>query len=333
MKPNALSLCELDQLNSFALLSPHFSSRQTGWTLFTNLTEKHDSNGFFFAPYESKAPQFFSGTRETIEIQFDGITSVSAPTIHDAAFASQVEQIRQLIAQGDVYQVNLTLRAHFDSPVTARALFQILCQKSVPRFAAWVRLPNGTEFVSGSPEMLFDKMGNTIRVEPMKGTARPGELNQLLASEKDKSELAMIVDLLRDDLHRLCIPKSVRVTNQRRAIELPYAIQTVADIEGTLFDSANIKEIIGALHPGGSVTGTPRKAACETIAQMESTPRGAYCGVLGLYENERAVASLLIRTAEKRESGFVYGVGGGITWDSQAALEREEIETKLGIFK
>jgi anthranilate/para-aminobenzoate synthase component I len=350
----SIVLSELEAMSSFALFSPDFSRATRGtqhWTLITGLSsvgesdvvsssawshqpQQQDSGNpqFFFVPFQDKSPRGFRGSLRTGPLIFNVNLIHITTSLDDSRYEQNVEGIRQLIAAGDVYQVNLTLRAKLSQALGSQ-LLATFSRHQIPRFAAWVRLPNGTEFVSASPEMLFETSARLIRVEPMKGTAHPSRAANLEASDKDAAELAMIVDLLRDDLHRLCVPKTVLVTNPRRLIELPYAVQTVGDIEGTLSDEVTLQTILSHLHPGGSVTGAPREAACEVISRLEPTPRNAYCGVLGHTTATGTVASLLIRTAQKTSSGqFIYGVGGGITWDSVPQLERAEIDTKLGIF-
>ena len=140
----------------------------------------------------------------------------------------------------------------------------------------------------------------------------------------------MITDLLRNDLTPVCKPRSVRVTNERRTIVLPYAIQTVSDIEGELMDTATPLDVLAVLHPGGSVTGAPKQAALEHIRRLEPTPRGQYCGSLGLWQGDRAVFSILIRTATKTPIGWTYGVGSGVVYDSDAESELRELRIKLG---
>ncbi|MBL8911367.1 MAG: chorismate-binding protein, partial [Archangium sp.] len=231
-------------------------------------------------------------------------------------------------------------------------LLATFCRTSVPRFAAWVKSRTLGEFVSASPELLVEREGRNVRVEPMKGTAAPDQRAWLEASEKDRAELAMITDLLRDDLHHLCERGSVVVENDRRFIELPYVLQTVADVSGVLREDVTTRALLSQVHPGGSVTGAPRNAACAIIGKLEQTPRGAYCGLLGLErevrEEEEApspsgrglgvrehtlITSLLIRTAERVPTGWLYGVGGGITWDSDAKSELAEVQLKLGALR
>ena len=250
--------------------------------------------------------------------------------LDETGFLDGVRAIRARIAAGDVYQVNLTTRATLND-VSGAALLSRLCARGVPRSAAWVRSSRFGEFVSASPELLVETRGRWVHVEPMKGTATHAEV--LLASEKDRAELAMITDLLRDDLHRLCEPRSVNVINERRLIPLSYAVQSVADVEGMLRDDVTLAQVFSVVHPGGSVTGAPREAALSVIAELERAPRGAYCGALGLELGDAMRAALLIRTAEQQPHGWRYGVGGGITWDSSPEAELEEVRLKLGALR
>jgi para-aminobenzoate synthetase/4-amino-4-deoxychorismate lyase len=249
--------------------------------------------------------------------------------LDETGFLTGVTAIRERIAAGDVYQVNLTLRAALEGADGAQ-LLSTLCRRAVPRFAAWVSSPHLGEFVSASPELLCELSGRTLHVEPMKGTAPPDQRAWLERSEKDRAELAMITDLLRDDLHRLCEPRSVTVRNERRFIELPYVVQAVSDVDGVLREGLSFHDVLRAVHPGGSVTGAPREAALETIAQLEGSPRGAYCGTLGFEHRGLARAALLIRTAEREGLRWRYGVGSGITWDSDPQAELDEVRLKLG---
>jgi anthranilate/para-aminobenzoate synthase component I len=197
-------------------------------------------------------------------------------------------------------------------------------------YAAWVRLPGGPEFVSASPELLLDIAGGRVRTEPMKGTAAPDGAGGLLASAKDRAELAMITDLLRNDLTPICRPRSVRVAEERRVVSLPYALQTVSEVEGDLRPGIGPLDALDAVHPGGSVTGAPKRAALAMIRAMEATPRGPYCGALGLVRGDHATYGLLIRTATRDADGWIYGVGSGVVWDSDPEAERAELGMKLG---
>lgn len=261
-------------------------------------------------------------------------------TLHAEGFEAGVRQVRERIAAGDVYQVNLTTRAtvaghQTSGPDGGAHLLAALCRRGLPRFAAWVRLPDGPEFVSASPELLVEQAGRAVRAEPMKGTAPAGQRAWLEASQKDAAELAMITDLLRDDLHHVCARGTVAVPHPRRYLELPYAVQAVSDVTGTLREGVDTAGVLAQLHPGGSITGAPRPAAQALIASLEATPRGAYCGTLG-WTDEVGTSrfALLIRTASREGTGpWTYGVGGGVTWDSSPEGELAEVHVKLGALR
>ena len=325
-----MRLAEVGGLGSFALLGPGFAAG--GWTLLRGLRESADAPDLVFADFEtpgSAARRYRAERRETVAVDLMAPASAPRVTLRAAGYAEAVGRIREAIAAGDVYQVCHTVRADVVGPDGA-ALLAGMCACGVPRFAAWVRLPTGEEFVSASPELFFETSGREVHTEPMKGTARGDSGAVLEASAKDRAELAMITDLLRNDLTPVCRPRSVRVRCDRRTLVLPYAVQTVSDIVGELREDATPLDVLAALHPGGSVTGAPKDAALAIIRELESGPRGAYCGALGLCRGERSVFSLLIRTASRAADGWIYGVGSGIVWDSDADAELAELRVKLG---
>ncbi len=327
-----LELSSLQTKDNFALLAPGFSTQHQSWTLLEDLGGSPDQpTALWYAKAEGN-PQRLAGKSKPVELIFDLEAPSLAVDLDETNFLEGVTKIRQHIAAGDVYQVNLTLRAELTCESGAH-LLSTFCRKAVPRFAAWVKSAHLGELVSASPELLVETNDRWIHVEPMKGTAPPEQRAWLENSEKDRAELAMITDLLRDDLHRLCEPHSVHVVNERRMIELPYVVQAVADVEGELPKRTTLEQVLAAVHPGGSVTGAPREAALQYIAALEPTPRGAYCGALGLEENSSARVALLIRTAERLGATWRYGVGSGITWDSDPLAELEEVRLKLGALR
>jgi para-aminobenzoate synthetase component 1 len=182
----------------------------------------------------------------------------------------------------------------------------------------------------------------------MKGTARAGEGGKLEASEKDRAELAMITDLLRNDLTPVCLPRTVEVRCARRFVELPYATQAVSDVVGALAPGWAAGRARGAA-PRRLGDGRAQEGGLELIGRLESSPRGAYCGALGWIEgdDDRSAFGLLIRTAtrtcarseaERRSEvgtmetsdAWTYGVGSGVVYDSNADAELEELRVKLG---
>lgn len=326
-----MKLTALDRERAFALLGPGFAGGE-GFVLITDLRAAASQPTLVLAPYDDEVAQLDGTTTHVADLEIDVPPALLAPEVDARGYERAVERIRGHIAAGDVYEVNLTLRAQLP-PVGAPALVATLCRRGVPRFLAWLRLPDGREVVSASPELLFAIDGRTVRAEPMKGTARPGREAELEQSPKEHAELAMITDLVRNDLTPVCVPQTVRVMSARRFLHLPYAVQAVSDVAGELARGIGPLEVLRALHPGGSVTGAPKQAAMKLIAELEASPRGVYCGALGLCTGDRATFSLLIRTAARVAAGWIYGVGGAIVWDSDAARELDEIHVKLGALR
>ena len=328
-----MNLLDLEHAGSYALLSPGFGGR--GWRLLRGLrTAGQDAVGplLVYAPFERPGSEPFRLVADEVvdvEPSFERPSAPYSVALHAEGYDAAVGAIRDAIAAGDVYQVCYTVRASVRG-LGGAGLLALMCRRGAPRFAAWVRLPWGEEFVSASPELFFETRGRRIRAEPMKGTARPDAVGALESSEKDRAELAMITDLLRNDLTKVCRPRSVVVACEQRVVSLPYALQTVSDIVGELDDGVTALDALAALHPGGSVTGAPKAAALEKIRALEATPRNAYCGTLGLIDADAATFALLIRTAVREPDGWVYGVGGGIVYDSDANLEFDELQVKLG---
>jgi anthranilate/para-aminobenzoate synthase component I len=325
-------LADLEALPAFALLGPGFGGGEA--MLITDLRAASRAPQLIFAAYETRGRDalLLEGKVQRVPaLEFPPVATLE-PRLDATGHADAVAVIREAIAAGDVYQVCFTARARL-APVSGASLLARMAGRGLPRFAAWVRLPGGEEFVSASPELFFEMEGGRIHSEPMKGTAHPDAAGALAASDKDRAELAMITDLVRHDLTPLCWPRSVVVRSERRFVHLPYATQTVSDIEGELLPGVTALDALDALHPGGSVTGAPKRAARAMIDRLERSPRGAYCGALGLDLDGRTTVSLLIRTASRDAAGWVYGVGGGVVHDSDPDLELEELHVKLGALR
>jgi len=336
-----VKLSALDPGGAFALLGPGFTgggAGDGGFVLLRALQASpvdHPRTRLVFAPYAEgeDPPQAFEAEVERFgSLELDVTPAEATPRLEERGFAQAIHAIHARIADGDVYQVNLTQRCALGTHAP-QALLARLCARGVPRFLAWVRLPDGTEVMSASPECFFRLDGRRLQVEPMKGTAPVDGRAALEASGKDRAELAMITDLMRNDLTPLCAPGSVQVIHPRRLLQLPYAVQTVSEVEGRLREGVGLDGVLRGLHPGGSVTGAPKRAAMALIDALETTPRGPYCGALVFREGARATASLLIRTAFRQDAGWVYGVGGGVTWRSTVEGEWRELETKLEVLR
>ncbi len=240
-----------------------------------------------------------------------------------AEYASAVERVREAIACGDVYQVNLVqhLSAPFsgDPRALARALAPLRPLHGEPLVG------EGWAVVSASPELFLARRGRRVWTMPIKGTRPAGEAAELRESEKDAAEHVMIVDLERNDLSRVCVAGTVRWPELLATRELAGVEHMVSTVEGTLRDGVGLAEILEATFPGGSVTGAPKIAAVDLIAELEPVGRGASMGALGrVYGNGDLDLALTIRTFAVAEGRIHLWVGGGIVWDSEPAAEVAE---------
>jgi para-aminobenzoate synthetase component 1 len=271
--------------------------------------------------------------------------SVAGPEDGQAYFAEQsftqgAQKIREYIAAGDIYQANLTQR------VTARleglrpeTIYQRL-RRGHASFMAFLKSPQET-IISNSPERFFRVWRGCILASPIKGTiARSRDpiedrrrMAQLLASRKDRAENVMIVDLLRNDLGRLCRYESI----QARLWEvepLPHLFHLVSHVQGTLRPEVGLVEILRALFPCGSVTGAPKIRAMEVLAEIEKHPRGVSMGAIGVIRGAPGTDrfemdfNVAIRTMTVYSDIAVFNVGGGIVYDSEPRAEFEEMRLK-----
>ncbi len=252
------------------------------------------------------------------------------------AYDAAIARIREHIAAGDTYQVNFTFPMCAPFQGDALGWFRTLCAAQRADYCAFIDTGR-FRVLSISPELFFDLDGDIITTRPMKGT-RPrgrwpeedqGRAEELRASDKDRAENVMIVDLLRNDLGRICETGSVAVQRLFDVERYETVWQMTSTITGRT--AAGLPEIFRALFPCGSVTGAPKIETMRIIHEVEPYPRGVYCGSVGWCgPGRRARFNVAIRTVvvdtEKREAQC--HVGGGITWDSSATLEYEECRTK-----
>lgn len=246
-------------------------------------------------------------------------------------FAQRVESIRASIAAGDVYQVNLTRRLCAPLPRDASmlALGERLAEGNPAPFAAVMELPEaGIRLASASPELFLSRDGRRIRSAPIKGTTSTGGE----FGEKDCAENIMIVDLVRNDLGRVCRPGSVQVPMLLERQHHPGLDHLVSTVEGELCEDVTWPELIDATFAPGSVTGAPKIAAVRQIRELEPIHRDVYCGAIGWVDADRTIGELnvAIRTFWVDDEELCFGTGGAITWDSTADDEWAETELKAG---
>lgn len=246
-----------------------------------------------------------------------------------------IETLRRRIADGDFYQVNLTTRVVSDFSGSGAALFAALVASQPAGYCLHLQ-DDDWEILSVSPELFFDwRPDGMLTTRPMKGTAPrhadpdadAAAAAALARSEKERAENLMIVDLLRNDLSRIARLGTVRVPELFALDALPTAWQMSSTVECLTRPSLGLAEVFGALFPCGSVTGAPKVAAMAAIAALESSPRGAYCGALGLIRpGGHATFAVGIRTVviDRRAGIAECGVGSGIVHDSQPTAEYAE---------
>ena len=261
-------------------------------------------------------------------------------TVDRAEYDAAIAAIRAAIGAGLVYQVNYTVRLRASFRGDALALYERLRAAQRPQYAAFLDLGRW-QIASVSPELFVERRGDQLTTRPMKGTVArgrwPAEDDEraawLQASTKNRAENIMIVDLLRNDLGRLAVPGTVAVPALFALEQYPNVWQLTSTVSATLPPQTDLAAVLVALFPCGSITGAPKIAALAQIAALESTPRGAYCGVIGLLTPTQQTFSVAIRTLTvDRDAGCAeYGAGGGITWDSDAGAEYDELVAKAAI--
>ncbi|NUQ80469.1 MAG: anthranilate synthase component I family protein [Bacteroidetes bacterium] len=255
-----------------------------------------------------------------------------------ADYESAIRRILSHIRDGQTYEVNFCYPVHLTGlKESDQILFNRLVTTAGSSFTAYVNLGNRS-ILSGSPERFFSLSDNQITVQPMKGTRKrlsdpvlDRKLRQeLKASEKDRAENLMIVDLMRNDLGRICRAGSVQTTGLFEIESYPTVHQMISTVSGTVEPSVTFYDILSALFPPGSMTGAPKRKTMELIHDLEAWPRGFYSGILGYWDGcSEAETSVLIRCMDRQGEKATIQVGGGIVADSKPEEEYGETLIKL----
>ncbi|MDT3442813.1 MULTISPECIES: aminodeoxychorismate synthase component I [unclassified Pseudofrankia] len=258
--------------------------------------------------------------------------------------ARVVARVREHIAAGETYQCNVTDRLRATVDGDPYLLYARLARAQLAAYNAYLDLGRFV-VISASPELFFDWVGDRLWTRPMKGTAARGrtpsedrdQARRLRTSPKELAENVMIVDLLRNDLAKVALVGSVEVTQLFALERYPTVWQLTSEITSRLHPDRGLVDIFRALFPCGSVTGAPKRRSMEVIREVETGPRGVYCGAVGLVAPPsapfRARFNVAIRTAvvDRQTACGVYGAGGGITWDSRPAAEWTELLAKAAV--
>jgi para-aminobenzoate synthetase/4-amino-4-deoxychorismate lyase len=272
---------------------------------------------------EELAARLARGVGEAGEVETSAWRSVPGAEGHAAA----VQTARERIIAGDLFQANLTIRLESELREGSPAeVFVRGVEALRPDRAAFVGREGGA-VISLSPELFVERKGRTVRSAPIKGTA--ADEKTLRASAKDKAENVMIVDLVRNDLGRVCVPGTITVPALADPRPHTGVWHLVSEVEGTLRDDATDADLVRAAFPPGSVTGAPKVAALDVIAELESTGREAYTGAIGFASPVAGLElNVAIRTFEVDGERIWLGVGGGIVADSDPRAEAAEAATK-----
>ncbi|WP_411825350.1 anthranilate synthase component I family protein [Luteolibacter sp. AS25] len=257
-------------------------------------------------------------------------------------FLSAVEKVKEYIAAGDIYQVNVAqgFCAEVSESGGLFGLYEVLRKASPAPMGIYQKLA-GREILGTSPELFLKVSGNRIETRPIKGTrprfpdkaADMASVMALRSSPKEVSELVMITDLLRNDLGKVCDFGSVEVTDMLRLESLAQVHHLVSSVVGRLREDESALSALEACFPGGSITGAPKKRAMEIIQELEKSPRGIYCGAMGwLGFDGESEFNIAIRTLVRDGGTLRYQVGAGIVADSVPEEEyAETLQKGMGI--
>jgi para-aminobenzoate synthetase/4-amino-4-deoxychorismate lyase len=254
-------------------------------------------------------------------------------------YKAAIEHIHHHIRQGDTYQVNYTVQLQQNITADPFAIYNRLVVEQNAHYNAFIQ-HDDVSIISVSPELFFKKDGDGLTTRPMKGTTNRGlttetDLKQaqwLAQDQKNRSENMMIVDLLRNDMNRISKIGSENVKSLCLVEQYSTIWQMTSTIETQLLPNSSLGDIFQALFPCGSITGAPKIATMAIIKDVEKQARGVYCGAIGiLLPNGPTIFNVAIRTLQMQGNKAIYGVGGGITWDSKWEAEYEETKQKSAV--
>ncbi len=248
------------------------------------------------------------------------------------AFADRVRHVKEYIRDGDTFQANISQRLSAPAAISPLAAYGALRRVNPAPYSCLLEFPQ-VDLISASPELLLARDGSFVRTEPIAGTRPRGETEaedealraDLLSDEKERAEHAMLVDLERNDLGKVCAYGSVDVAEYRRVDFYSEVMHLVSDVTGRLRPSATLADAIAAVFPGGTITGAPKPRTMAIIDELEATQRGPYTGSVGLFGfDEKATLNIVIRTLVRQADRYHLRVGAGIVHDSDPYREYEE---------
>lgn len=267
--------------------------------------------------------------KEVSEIEVEPSNNEFYSNFDKLEYEKAITKLRDYIRSGDVYIANMTRRIWCNNTEDSFKSYEKLRAINKAPFSAYMNFEE-FQIISSSPERFLSITDGLVQTRPIKGTRPRGKnpeedilnKNELINSEKDKSELLMIVDLERNDLSKVCKPNSVKVTELFKLEEYETVFHLVATIEGVLREGISSVKCIKECFPGGSITGAPKIRAMEIIEELEKLKRNIYTGSIGYFDlRGNADFNIVIRTIVKKDNKAYFGVGGGITWESVEEAE------------
>ena len=271
-------------------------------------------------------------------------------SVTKSEYIRKIKQVKELLAAGEIYQLNYAIRFRKKFKGSPYALFLKLNEVNPSDFSAYLNCGD-FQIISSSPERLFKVQNNKIITQPIKGTANKKSLNYLLNSKKERAELDMITDLERNDIGKICKYGTLKLAKERGLLEMKNIWHTYSQVEGKLESGLRFHDIIKAMFPGGSITGCPKKRAMEYIEKLEGMPRNIFTGSIGYISNGGAMVgqnrtktapkphhntkmdfNITIRTALVKNGYIEYWAGGGIVADSNTEKEDDECMLKAEKF-
>tara|TARA_B100000401_G_scaffold271424_1_gene185017 strand:- start:727 stop:1950 length:1224 start_codon:yes stop_codon:yes gene_type:complete len=308
--------------------------------LFPHLEFKNNNNQilmWFGKPSAVKEYLITNDEEKTISTEYRIDIDTQIP--NSKYYQKKIQEIKHYLKIGETYQINYSNPIQYKYKKSKFDLYMYL--RDIAKPANGIYLNTGmNEILSLSPEKFFEINNHIIHTYPIKGTINRSPIltediqlkTELMNSEKDKAEHLMIVDLLRNDLGKICEYGSIKVKDLYKVKSFETIHHMETDVYGTLFENIEFKDIIKALFPSGSITGAPKERSMEIIDRVENYNRGIYTGSIGyLSKNGYMNFNVAIRTMYFNDNNGIYPVGGGIVWDSNAEGERIEALNKAKI--
>jgi para-aminobenzoate synthetase/4-amino-4-deoxychorismate lyase len=330
---------EIDNYVNDGYYAAGYVSYEAGASFDKKLSVKKDHTMplIYFGIY-SKPPVKCQNSKSNKSIKQDIMWDLN---VSENEYKEKIDAIKQSISSGDTYQVNYTMKFNADYHFDDSCFYEQLLRAQNANYSAYLQLGR-FRILSVSPELFFEVHSGKIVTRPMKGTIKRGRWfeedianqQELSHSEKDRAENLMIVDLLRNDLSKIAKTGTVKVPKLFEVEKYPTVYQMTSTVTAELADGISFTNIFKALFPCGSITGAPKVSTMEIINELEDSPREVYCGSIGYITPEKnAVFNVAIRTVvvDTEKEKMYYGVGGGITWDSNTASEYKEAITKAAV--